>query len=742
MEIDGLIEAIIFSNVNNGYKVLKLDTTDGNITAVGIIPNVIEGDSIRISGELIYHDKYGEQINIESFSIITGNSILSIEKYLASRVLPHIGKKMAKRIVNHFGKDTLEILKHNPARLMEVQGIGKKKYEDIYNALEDEIKIQDIVIFLQNLGIPMGQGQRIIKEYGDDTISIIEKNPYQLISDIWGIGFKTADGIALKNNIEPNSPFRIKAAIKFFLQNEASKNGHCYIPYDEVLFRVTLLIGVEKLEIEGLILEMVLENIIVVEDIANEKIIYDPYYYNSELNVAGIFSKILTNDNIETHIDLDKEINKIKNKENIEFSNEQIEAIKASVEENILVITGGPGTGKTTIINEIVNIYKNYNLKVILTAPTGRAAKRMEESCNHEAKTIHRLLGYMPVENGRKMIFDHNEDNPIEADIVIVDEASMIDLILLEYFLKGLDLETKIVFVGDIDQLPSVGAGNVLKDIIDSKLVKTIYLNKIYRQGENSNIVINAHRINKGEFPILNEKDKDFFFIEASENYLTQKRLIELVAKRLPEYYNLKNNDDIQVLTPMKKSEIGTIELNKKLQEILNPKRPSIEEISYGDKIFREKDKVMQIKNNYNKEFKTEYGQTGLGIFNGDFGYITKIDNYDNIVEVFFDNERYVEYSIKELDELALSYSITIHKSQGSEFPCVVIPLGPGPYMLMTKNLIYTAITRAKKLVVLVGNIRNLQNMINNTHIEKRNSTLSYRIKEYYDLYRGIINGD
>lgn len=742
MEVEGIIENVIFNNEDNGYKVMKLDTTDGEIIAVGIVPNVVVGDSLKIDGDFVYHNKYGEQISVKSYEVVTGTSIVSIEKYLSSRVLPHIGKKMAKRIVDRFGTDTLDILRTNPARLMEVEGIGKKKYKDIYEALEEEIKVQDIIIFLQGLGISMGQSQKIIKEYGDDTIATIKTNPYQLINDIWGIGFKTADDIALKNDIDRKSPFRIKAAFKYYLQNEANQNGNCYMPYDETVYRVSKLIDLDKEIIEDLIMEMVIENTIILDDVNEEKIIYEPYYYNSELKVAGLFSKILTNEEIKTGIIWEDELKSIENNDEISFAEEQIEAIESAVKENILVITGGPGTGKTTIINEIVEIYKNNGLKVVLTAPTGRAAKRMEESCNHEAKTIHRLLGYMPVDSGRGMIFDHNEDNPLNTDIIIIDESSMIDLILLENLLKGINSETKIIFVGDIDQLPSVGAGNTLKDIIDSEKVKTIRLKKIFRQGENSNIVVNAHRINEGEFPLLNEKDKDFFFVSSASNTHTQGTLINLVAKRLPQYYNIKNIEDIQVLTPMKKSDIGTVELNRQLQEVLNPKTPNIEEITYGDKIFRENDKVMQIRNNYNKEYQTRSYQTGLGVFNGDFGTVTKVDNYDNTVEVLFDNERYVEYAVKELDELSLSYAITIHKSQGSEFPAVVIPLGAGPYMLMTRNLIYTAITRARKLVVLVGNISYLRNMINNTHIAKRNSTLSYRIKEYYELYKGIIDDD
>src|SRR5699024_133433 len=386
--------------------------------------------------------------------------------------------------------------------------------------------------------------------------------------------------------------------------------------------------------------------------------------------------------------------------------------------------------------------FKSNGQKVILGAPTGRAAKRLEESCGVKAKTIHRLLGYMPLENKRAMIFEHDEDNPLDGDVIIIDEASMLDLELCENLLKGISTDMRIVFVGDVDQLPSVGAGNVLNDMIESGYIKTIKLNKIFRQEDSSNIVINAHRINNGEVPIINEKGKDFFFLREFNTKNMQKRILELVAKRLPNYYKFNSTEDIQVLTPMKKGDIGTVELNNSLQEVLNPKTTSKDEIMQGGRIFRVDDKVMQIKNNYNKTYKSLYGQEGQGVFNGDFGRVSKVDSLDETLEVILDDDKRIEYSKKELDELQHSYAITIHKSQGSEFPAVVIPIGPGPYMLMTRNLIYTAITRAKKLVVLVGDYKYLNMMIKNNHIEKRNSTLNYRIKEYYELYKGMFSDD
>ncbi len=738
MELEGIVENIIFNNKINNYTVLKLKTEDGEITAVGYLKDVRVGDSLKVKGEIVYHEKYGEQVNIDECEITKGTSKLSIMKYLASGVFPHIGTAMAKRIVNKFGKETLNIINETPSRLMEVEGIGKVKFKDIQDAIEGQRATQETVIFLQNLGISPLQAQRIIKEYKDETIEQIKSNPYALINDVWGIGFKRADEIALKTDIERNSPFRIKACLTYYLNNEATTNGHCYMPYDETLFRVSNLLGLSQDEVEDHISSAVFDETLVIDEYEDEKILYSPQLYKSEVNVGEAFGRLLSNDQIFTGIKWDEEEKKILNESSISYDECQIKAIEYACTENVLVITGGPGTGKTTIVKKIVDIYTDHGLKVLLAAPTGRAAKRMEETSGLEAKTIHRLLGYTPVDSGRGMIFEHDSENPLEGDILIIDEASMIDLILLENLLKGVSGETKLIFVGDIDQLPSVGAGNVLKDIIDSKLIKTIELKKIFRQGKDSNIVLNAHRINRGEFPILNEKDKDFYFIDEESPQNIKKSLLKLVSKRLPDFYNIESIEDIQVLTPMKKTDFGTVQLNNSLQEVLNPKTPALEEFVKGDKIFREGDKVMQIKNNYEKEYRTTQGQTALGVFNGDFGKIAKIDTYYDKIEVLFDNDRTVEYTYNEVDELSLAYAITIHKSQGCEFPVVVIPVGPGPFMLMTRNLIYTAITRAKKLVVMVGDRRYLGKMIGNTYVVNRNSTLEKRIEEYYKVYTGF----
>lgn len=648
---------------------------------------------------------------------------------------------MAKRIVKVFGRDTLAILQENPARLLEIQGIGKKKYDDIKLALEDQRQTQEVYFYLQRLGIGMAQSKKIIDKYQEETILRIEENPYQLVNDIWGIGFKTADSIALRNQLDPSSPFRIKSGCVYYLKQEAESNGHCYMPYDFALERISLLLNLKAEAIEDILTEAMMENLILIEYIGEDRVLYLPEYYDAEIKVAGKIAQIVSHSD-KVDVEIETRWPELEENYGIEFSEEQKEAIKSSLEEQILIITGGPGTGKTTIIQAVVDLFMEQGYEVTLSAPTGRAAKRLEQSCKIPAKTIHRLLGYKPVDEGRGMVFDFNEENPLLTDLLIVDEASMMDLKLCESLFRGIGEETRLIFVGDVDQLPSVGAGNVLEDMIRSGEIKKIALKTIFRQGEESNIVVNAHRINHGEDPILNEKGKDFFFIQEKNPAIIQKKVLELVARRLPDYYKLQGPEDIQILTPMKKGELGTLELNRCLQEVINPKTPHKEEILVGEKIFRKEDRVMQIRNNYSKSYKNLEGQEGLGVFNGDFGIISEVDSSDRTLEVLFDEERRVKYSYKELDELSLSYSITIHKSQGSEFPVIIIPIGPGPYMLLTRNLIYTAITRAKNIVVLVGDPKYLYYMIHNNPDDRRNSSLDQRIKEYVQVYKGVYADD
>lgn len=741
MKIEGIVKSIVFENEQNNYRVLRVESEDGEIMATGQMPPIIEGEEISMEGEWIYHDKYGEQLQVSDVEKSGKVSPLMIEKYVGSGILPHVGKTMAKRIVKVFGRDTLAILQENPSRLMEVEGIGKKKFEDIKIALEDQRQTQEVYFYLQRLGIGMAQSKKIIDKYQDETIQKIEENPYQLVNDIWGIGFKTADSIALRNQLDPSSPFRIKSGCVYYLKQEAESNGHCYMPYDYALERISRLLNLKAEDIDEMLVEAMMENLILIEYVGEEKVLYLPEYYDAEIKVAGKIAQIASRKEI-IDVDLENRWEEMEEKYHLNFSEEQKEAIRSSLEEQILIITGGPGTGKTTIIQAVVDLFIERSYEVTLSAPTGRAAKRLEQSCKVPAKTIHRLLGYKPVDEGRGMFFDFNEENPLLTDLLIIDEASMMDLRLCESLFRGIGEETRIIFVGDVDQLPSVGAGNVLEDMIRSGEIRKISLKTIFRQGKESNIVLNAHKINHGEEPILNEKGKDFFFMQEKNPSLIQKKVLELVARRLPEYYKLEGPEEIQILTPMKKGELGTLELNRNLQEVINPKTPDKEELYQGDRIFRKKDRVMQIRNDYTKSYKTLEGQEGMGVFNGDFGVISDVDPSSRTIEVIFDEERRVQYSYKELDELSLSYSITIHKSQGSEFPVIIIPIGPGPYMLLTRNLIYTAITRAKRVVVLVGDPKYLYYMIHNNPDDRRHSSLDKRIREYIQVYKGAYEGD
>ncbi|MGO4988755.1 SF1B family DNA helicase RecD2 [Gallicola sp. Sow4_E12] len=741
MKIEGIVKSIVFENEQNNYRVLRVESEDGEIMATGQMPPIIEGEEISMEGEWIYHDKYGEQLQVTDVEKSGKVSPLMIEKYVGSGILPHVGKTMAKRIVKVFGRDTLAILQENPSRLMEVEGIGKKKFEDIKIALEDQRQTQEVYFYLQRLGIGMAQSKKIIDKYQDETIQKIEENPYQLVNDIWGIGFKTADSIALRNQLDPSSPFRIKSGCVYYLKQEAESNGHCYMPYDYALERISRLLNLKAEDIDEMLVEAMMENLILIEYVGEEKVLYLPEYYDAEIKVAGKIAQIASRKEI-IDVDLENRWKELEKKYRLSFSEEQKEAIRSSLEEQILIITGGPGTGKTTIIQAVVDLFIERSYEVTLSAPTGRAAKRLEQSCKVPAKTIHRLLGYKPVDEGRGMFFDFNEENPLLTDLLIIDEASMMDLRLCESLFRGIGEETRIIFVGDVDQLPSVGAGNVLEDMIRSGEIRKISLKTIFRQGKESNIVLNAHKINHGEEPILNEKGKDFFFMQEKNPSLIQKKVLELVARRLPEYYKLEGPEEIQILTPMKKGELGTLELNRNLQEVINPKTPDKEELYQGDRIFRKKDRVMQIRNDYTKSYKTLEGQEGMGVFNGDFGVISDVDPSARTIEVIFDEERRVQYSYKELDELSLSYSITIHKSQGSEFPVIIIPIGPGPYMLLTRNLIYTAITRAKRVVVLVGDPKYLYYMIHNNPDDRRHSSLDKRIREYIQVYKGVYEGD
>jgi len=736
LTLEGMVEDIIFRNENNLYTVATLNTQDGKATIVGYIPFINIGETIRAEGEWIYHPSYGEQLEISNVSLVVPSTLNGIEKYLSSGLIPHIGPKTAKRIVEKFGLDSLDIIQYNPERLKEIDGIGDKKLKKIVEAFEEQGDLRNIMVFLQQYGITANYGMRIYKKYGKDTINIIKENPYRLSEDIFGIGFKTADKIAQNMGISLLSPYRIEGGIRFII-NKYAGNGHSYVPKEELIQSTSELLGVENTLIEESIRDLAVKGVIHILNIEEDILVYYTPFHIAENNVSRKVVELSRVELKNFEIDIDKAIQTIEGKDGINFAKKQREAIKESIENGMVVITGGPGTGKTTTINAIIQIFEDQGLTVNLAAPTGRAAKRMTETTGKEAKTIHRLLEYSYMEE--EMAFGLDEDNPLETDLLIIDEASMIDILLMNSLLKAIVPGTRLILVGDVDQLPSVGAGNVLEDIIKSGVVKVVKLDEIFRQAEESMIVVNAHRINKGEFPFLNEKGKDFYFIRENNPNGIVNTILDLCKERLPNYYGVDPLRDIQVLTPMKKGDVGINALNKHLQNILNPKAYGKVEKTIGDELYRVGDKVMQIKNNYTTEWEiikdgTVY-EKGEGVFNGDFGFIMDIDDDNRIMKILFDDEKEVEYNFNQLDELKLSYATTVHKSQGSEFPVVVMPIYWGPPMLLTRNLLYTAITRAKKLVVLVGEERYLRTMIANNRITKRYSSLDYKIRNILTIF-------
>lgn len=735
MVIEGVIEEIKFRNESNGYTVGKLITSDGDITIVGYAAIINIDETVSLEGEIIYHKKYGEQFSFSSIHTVTPSTLKGIENYLSSGLIPNIGPKTAKKIVDKFGLDSLDIIQYNPERLREIEGIGEKKLKRIIEAYDEQRELRDIMVYLQQYDITVNHGIKIYKKYGSETIKVINENPYKLSEDIHGIGFKTADNIANKMGISINSPYRLEAGLKYVIMDFAGE-GHCYVPKEELLAKASQLLNTEESLLEDSIRELALKNSFYILNTGEEINIYYTPYHIAENNVAKKIVELSRVEFDELNLDVDKEIMRFEKHNNIEFGNKQKLAIQESLENGFLIITGGPGTGKTTTINAIINICEDLGLEVVLAAPTGRAAKRMTETTGKEAKTIHRLLEISFVEENTG--FNKDEDSPIEADVIIIDEASMIDILLMNSLVKAIAPGTRVILVGDIDQLPSVGPGNVLKDIINSGTIKVIMLDEIFRQAEESMIIVNAHRVNSGEKPLLNEKDKDFFFIKSIPSEIV-KNIIELNSERLPTFYNLDPIKDIQVLTPMKKGEVGIHSLNKYIQEALNPKSSAKSEKQIGEDIFRVGDKVMQIKNNYKLEWKIFNNnievESGEGVFNGDFGYIIDIDKEDGILKVIFDDEKVVEYDFKQIDELKLAYATTVHKAQGSEFPVVIMPIASGPPMLLTRNLFYTAITRAKKLVVLVGEEKYMYMMIRNNIIANRYSSLDRKIKDYLKVF-------
>ncbi|MFZ7121708.1 MAG: ATP-dependent RecD-like DNA helicase [Eubacteriaceae bacterium] len=725
-KICGYVEKIIFYNEYNNYTVMDLDCNNNLITVIGNFPSLKKGEYIGIKGNWTEHSNFGMQFKAHSFGIEIPSTLEGIEKYLSSGIITGIGDKKAKLLIEQFGVDVMDVIKYNPLKLTKIPGIGKKTAIKISESFNENREVMEAIVFLGQYGVSSTHAMRIYKIYKDNTISIIKENPYKIINEVPGMGFKSADFIAMSIGIEEDSPFRIMAGIKYSLSS-CYNDGHMFLTESKLIMDSSQQLKVEEDLIEYHLQELILQGEIKLDLIDETRVYYLIPSYKAEENVSNLIVETNNYRYEKERIDVDSIIVNFQNENNIILDPIQIEAIKASIQNGVVIITGGPGTGKTTIINCILNIFKRLNYEIALAAPTGRAAKRMTQSTGESAVTIHRLLEYGFSMDEDNQSFERNEENPLEYDVIIVDEASMIDIHLMNSLLKALKLGTRIILVGDINQLPSVGPGNVLKDLIESDLLKVVRLNKIFRQAQESMIVVNAHRINNGEFPILNQKDKDFFFIDCPTGERIRRKIIELCTSRLTKYNFM---EDIQIITPVKKGSVGVYELNKSLQSNINPYSENKTEKSFSSSVFREGDKIMQIRNNYNKEWDNiKTAETGKGVFNGDIGIIDKISTENKKLVIIFDYEKKAIYDFEELDELMLSYAITVHKSQGSEFPVIIMPIFKGPGILLNRNLLYTAITRAKELVILIGHKQYIQGMIKNTKNNKRLTGLRQRIE-------------
>lgn len=750
--LSGYVESITFRNEENGYTVLTLSYGKKEIKCTGNFGYISEGEYLEIEGEEVFHDIYGEQIKVTSYKVIPATDELSLKKYLGSGAIKGLGAVLANRIVDKFGEDTLRIVEEEPERLAEIRGITIRKAMDICEQVEEKKDMRDVMIFLQGYGISPTLSNKIYTMYGQKVYDIIKTNPYKLADDLSGIGFKTADEIARRAGVEVNASIRIKSGMCYAL-SDASLSGHTYLPKEKLVEKTINLLGLrdQYLNADGTynmdlldncFTELVLEKKLILKNIEEKDAVFLSTYYYTELNIARMLLEL----NISTPEDdyiMGVKLDTIEKLSGVELDDLQRKAVIETQNNGITIITGGPGTGKTTTINAIIQMFEADGLEVSLAAPTGRAAKRMNEATGHEAKTIHRLLeisGGASEETGRDEIdakFGRNEQNPLETDVIIVDEMSMVDTFLVHALLKAITIGTRVVFVGDINQLASVGPGNVLRDIIKSEQFSVVRLTKVFRQAGESGIVTNAHKINKGEQVTLDNSMGDFLYIERENAQMALNATIGLMMSKLPQYVEAKPMD-IQVLTPMRGGILGVNSLNEQLQKYINPQDENKREREIAGIIFREGDKVMQIKNNYQLEWeqRSEGGRiydSGTGIFNGDMGIITTINNTTNTMEVVFDDDRYVIYDSKQAEELELAYAITIHKSQGSEYPAVIMPLVSGVSMLMTRNLLYTGVTRAKKCVCIVGRKETFSAMIANEDQHRRYSGLKWQLVNYYN---------
>ena len=729
--ITGFVEHIVFRNEENGYTVLNLAVEEDEVTCVGVFRFISEGESVELKGEYTVHPSYGPQFQVESYAIKAPQDIVSIERYLGSGAIKGVGAALAARIVRRFKEDTFRIIEEEPERLAEIKGISERKAQEIAEQTEEKRELRQAMIFLQNYGISLTLAVKIYQTYQLDMYRIIQENPYKLAEDVTGVGFKIADEIAHKVGIHMDSDFRIRSGILYVLQ-QASLEGHTYLPKELLTRRACELLEVDADAIEKHYMDMTIYRKLVMKQTEDQVQIYASTFYYMELNVAVMLRELnVKYDFSETAVE--QRIRKIEELSDLKLDEMQHIAVVEAVRSGLLVITGGPGTGKTTTINTIIQFFESEGMDISLAAPTGRAAKRMSETTGYEAKTIHRLLeisGGMDEHAG----FERNEQNPLETDVLIIDEMSMVDITLIHNLLKAVVAGTRVILVGDVNQLPSVGPGCVLKDIIDSHACNVVRLNRIFRQASESDIIVNAHKINRGEPVILDNKSRDFFFLKRYDANVIISICIQLIQHKLPKYVNAEPFD-IQVLTPMRKGLLGVERLNMILQQYLNPPDAKKAEHEHGQTIFRVGDKVMQIKNNYQAEWevRSRYNipiEKGLGVFNGDMGLVREINTFSETLTVEYEEGRMVEYPFKELDQLELAYAITIHKSQGSEYPAVIIPLLTGPRMLMNRNLLYTAVTRARKCVTLVGDEKAFYNMEANVNEQKRYSGLRDRLEE------------
>ena len=729
--LSGYVEHIVFQNSENGYTVLNFVCGEEEITCVGIFHGVSEGESLELKGDYSTHPTYGKQFKMESFQIKPPEDVLSIERYLGSGAIKGIGAALAARIVRKFQEDTFQIIENEPERLAEVKGISERKAMEIAEQVEGKREQRQAMIFLQQYGISQTLAIKIYQTYKQDLYSILKENPYRLADDIQGVGFRIADEIAARVGIHMDSDFRIRSGILYTLVR-ASVEGHTCLPEKLLSSRASELLGLSPEYMEKHYMDLAIDRKLVIKELDGIRYMYAANYYYMEMNTAVMLKELDISYEVPEK-ELRSRIHSIEKGTGLELDELQREAVREAACNGLLVITGGPGTGKTTAINAIIRYFEMEGMDIFLAAPTGRAAKRMSETTGFEARTIHRMLELNGGVEGTAG-FERNEQNPLETDVIIVDEVSMVDTSLIHALLKAVAAGTRLILVGDASQLPSVGAGSILRDIIDSDQFHVVRLTRIFRQAAQSDIIVNAHKINRGQEVILDNKSMDFFFLKRFDANVIISVVIQLIQQKLPKYVDAKPFD-IQVLTPMRKGLLGVERLNHILQQYLNPPDKDKVEKEHGDMVFREGDKVMQIKNNYQLEWeiRSRHGlaiDKGMGVFNGDMGLIRSISSYQEIVTVEFEEGRRVDYSFKQLDELELAYAITIHKSQGSEYPAVVIPLLTGPKMLMNRNLLYTAVTRAKKCVTLVGNDITFQNMIQNVSEQKRYTGLKNQLRE------------